>query len=100
MYPNIAKSRTTGYMMRVITTLALLVVLGSSAVTEKKAPWVEDLPEDEIFWGTRGLMQDSSMSMSMPTAECEIDVSFNPNFMDDIHINSSYIFCSRLRWHA
>lgn len=51
--------------------LLLQVVLGSS-VAEKKELWVEELPEDALFWGIRMLSEDASMSM----LDCEIDVSF------------------------
>jgi len=53
-------------------SFALLIFLGSS-VAEKKSPRANEFPEDEVFWGIRGLM--GGLSMSMAIEDCELDVS-------------------------
>jgi hypothetical protein len=46
-----------------------------SVVAEKiQQQWGAELPEDEVFWGMRGLMGDTSMSFL--AGDCErVDVS-------------------------
>lgn len=56
--------------------LLLCRIGGSSVAAESKSnAWVEDLPEDEVFWGIRGLMKDESMSFSSKDCD-QVDVSF------------------------